>query len=127
MTEERDLDARARDIQLRTFTRRPKCDKPTDTTPCLLERGHRGDCKGRPTIAQIVAFEAEQAGTRVGLKEERIRIAFGISAPRYYQLLHHYITTEEAHELDPITVHRVLRTSAAAVTARQSHQFPKPS
>jgi len=124
MSDERDLDERARDITLRTFTRRPKCDKPTDTTPCLLERNHHGDCKGRPTIAQVVTFEAENATTHGGVKEERIRAVFGISAPRYYQLLHHYITTDEAHQLDPITVHRILRTTAAAATARQRREFP---
>lgn len=58
--------------------------------------------------AEILAFERKWWRYR-GSKEEAIRETFGVSTPRYYQVLNQILYTEEAMLADPLTVKRLRR------------------
>lgn len=53
-----------------------------------------------------------------GPKEQAIRIRLGLSATRYYQLLNDLIDRPEAHEYDPLVVHRLRRVRERRRRAR---------
>lgn len=73
----------------------------------------------RPTVAQLIAFEAAHPSPH-GAKEELIRAELGVTPARYYQLLHRAITTEEAALADPVTTHRLRRLTATRRAARDA-------
>ncbi len=71
-----------------------------------------------PALAAVLDFEAEHPAAG-GHKQELIRQTFGISAARYYQLLHRYADTLEGQQHDPRTTNRIRRQIAAAAQTRE--------
>lgn len=67
----------------------------------------------------ILDFERAWAGRPRG-KESAIRSQFGLSAARYYQLLHAVIDHPDALVRDPLLVRRLQRIRAARTRARLS-------
>ncbi len=65
----------------------------------------------------ILDFERAWAGRPRG-KEVAIRSQFGLSAARYYQLLHAVIDHPDALVQDPLLVRRLQRIRAARTRAR---------
>ena len=53
-----------------------------------------------------------------GSKERAIRMRFGLSAARYYQVLHRLIDDEDALRYDPMLVRRLRRLRSARRKAR---------
>lgn len=74
-----------------------------------------------PTLEQVLDFEAANPGAG-GVKTHRIRTVLGVSAPRYWQLLHRYVRTREAAEHDPATTRRVLDLMARHTTTREERR-----
>lgn len=66
---------------------------------------------------RILEFERDNL-RHVGAKEEAIRLRFGISAARYYQLLNALIDTPAALVHDPMLVRRLQRMRDARMAAR---------
>jgi len=71
-----------------------------------------------PALAAVLDFEAEHPAPG-GRKEELIRQAFGISAARYYQLLHRYADSLEGQQHDPRTTNRIRRQREADTATRE--------
>lgn len=65
----------------------------------------------------ILAFEHEW-WKHAGAKDEAIRVNFGLSAARYYQLLNALIDTPAAIVYDPMLVRRLQRVRDARTNAR---------
>lgn len=59
---------------------------------------------------QTLDMEAQWWATP-GRKEAAISDQFGMSAPRYYQLLNRLLESQAAVEYDAVTVHRLRRIS----------------
>jgi hypothetical protein len=76
--------------------------------------------------ARILDFEREW-WRHAGAKEEAIRNEFGLSAPRYYQLLNVAIELPEAVRYDPMLVGRLQRVRDARTAARASRTFTSPT
>ncbi|MFT3970903.1 MAG: DUF3263 domain-containing protein [Micropruina sp.] len=72
--------------------------------------------------AAILDFE-KQWWSFPGTKEAEIRERFGLSAPRYYQLLNDLIDTEEALAHDPLLVKRLRRQRAARQRERSAKRL----
>lgn len=70
----------------------------------------------------ILEFEAKWT-RHEGLKEQRIRDAFGLSAARYYQVLNRILNDPAAVELMPHDVHRLQRLREARVTSRAARRL----
>jgi Protein of unknown function (DUF3263) len=66
---------------------------------------------------EILAFE-RQWWTYAGAKEQAIRVAFGLSATRYYQALNNLIDRPEALAIDPILIKRLRRLRSSRQRAR---------
>ena len=72
---------------------------------------------------RILDFEREW-WRHVGAKEEAIREEFGLSAPRYYQVLNTLISSPAAVRYDPMLVGRLQRVRDTRTQARASRTFP---
>lgn len=72
---------------------------------------------------QILAFEADWS-QHVGAKEEAIRLQFGVSPARYYQLLRNLVNSPAALVHDPMLIKRLQRLRDARSAARDSRRFP---
>lgn len=72
--------------------------------------------------AGILDFE-KQWWAFSGTKEAEIRERFGLSAPRYYQLLNELIDTEAALIHDPLLVKRLRRQRAARQRERSAKRL----
>jgi len=80
-----------------------------------------------PRDARILDFEREW-WRHAGAKEDAIRLEFGLSAPRYYQLLNLVIDLPEAVRYDPMLVGRLQRLRDSRTAARASRTFtPTPT
>ena len=100
----------------------PRCDGLTDDGRlCVLPVTHRGNHKGTPTTAEILAFEALYLPD--GTKQTRILKDLGIPITRYYQLLNNAIGTISALEMNPTLVYR-LRSQR---DTRMNNRTPKGS
>ena len=71
----------------------------------------------------ILSFECAW-WQRPGGKEEAIRLTFGLSPTRYYQLLNDLIDRRIALEYDPLLVKRLLRVREDRRLARQRRMSP---
>lgn len=76
-----------------------------------------------PRFARILDFEREW-WRHAGAKEEAIREEFGLSAPRYYQLLNIAIELPEAVRYDPMLVGRLQRVRNSRTAARATSAKP---
>ncbi len=70
----------------------------------------------------ILAFE-RQWWKLAGAKEQAIRLQFGLSATRYYQVLNALIDRPEALAHDPMVVKRLRRLRAARQRARSARRL----
>lgn len=76
----------------------------------------------RERDAGILEFE-KQWWAFSGTKETEIRERFGLSAPRYYQLLNDLIDTPEALAHDPLLVKRLRRQRATRQRERSAKRL----
>lgn len=67
----------------------------------------------------MLAFESQHVAHSAA-KDELIRDAFHVSAPRYYQLLNRLVRRPEALQADPVLVNRIIRTSDERAQQRAS-------
>jgi hypothetical protein len=81
---------------------------PARSTPVLPEAERR-----------ILDFE-QQWWRHAGAKEEAIRLEFGLSAARYYQMLNATLDRPEALVFDPMLVRRLRRLRDARTAARSA-------
>lgn len=70
----------------------------------------------------MLDFERDWVGTS-GAKDAAVRSQLGLSATRYYQLLHRAIEHPSALAEDPMLVRRLQRLRAARSRARASRVF----
>ena len=79
------------------------------------------------TLEDLYAFEATYQGRRTAAKAAAIRVAFGITASRYYQQLFCHVDTPAALELDPVLTHWIQdqRDRRAALRATRSRTATK--
>ena len=70
----------------------------------------------------IVAFE-KRWWKHAGAKEEAIRVTFGLSAARYYQLVNALIDVPAALVAEPQLVYRLREARRARTVARASRAF----
>ena len=80
---------------------------PRAETPALSERE-----------VQILAFESKW-WKHAGAKEQAIRDAFGLSSPRYYQLLNGLLDNPAALEHAPVLVGRLRRLRSTRARTRR--------
>jgi hypothetical protein len=97
--------------------------------PRDAEDGSPGRAPAGPRSAElsdreqaILAFE-RQWWKLVGAKEQAIRLQFGLSATRYYQVLNALIDRPEALAYDPMVVKRLRRLRAARQRARSARRL----
>lgn len=78
----------------------------------------------KPTVTELLDFEAEHASTHPGRKESLIRDRWGgLRYARYTQLLLAAIRTPEAMQHDPFTTKRLLAKFERGVTTRLEKRF----
>ena len=91
------------------------------------EHAREDSDSGLPALQErILDFEREW-WRHAGAKEEAIRSEFGLSAPRYYQLLNVAIELPAAVRYDPMLVGRLQRVRDARTAARASRTFTSPT
>ena len=71
---------------------------------------------------RMLDFERGWTG-RPTAKQAAIRSEFGLSAPRYYQLLHALLESPVALAQDPVLVRRLQRLRDARTSAREGRTF----
>ncbi|MBH0778188.1 DUF3263 domain-containing protein [Nocardia bovistercoris] len=71
---------------------------------------------------EILAFE-RQWWKYAGAKEEAIRVQFGLSPTRYYQVLNAVVDRAEALAVDPMLVKRLRRLRASRQKARSARRL----
>jgi hypothetical protein len=75
---------------------------------------------------RILAFES-QWWRHAGAKEDAIRLEFGLSTARYYQLLNAVIDSPAAIVHDPMLVRRLQRMRAARMKSRTKRAIDTPA
>lgn len=75
-----------------------------------------------PTTAMVVRFE-QQNPVNDMVKSGKISATFRINSVRYFQHLNEVIETKEALEMDPMTVHRLLRMRDEREAVRASQKY----
>ena len=90
--------------------------------PGTTDRGHEPDSGLNAREIAILAFE-RQWWRHAGAKEEAIRLEFGLSTARYYQLLNAVIDSPDAVRHDPMLVKRLQRARDARTRARAARAF----
>ena len=85
----------------------------------MLTSGVGAEAQSDLRFQRILQFE-RQWPRHERTKEEAIRKEFGVSTPRYYQMLASIIETRDALAYDPILVKRLLSLREARFRAREA-------
>ena len=75
--------------------------------------------------AEVLAFEALE-WAHPGVKEEAVRVRFGLSFARYYQMLSALIDQPDAVRHDPVLVYRLQRERDSRTRARAARSLTVP-
>lgn len=107
----------------------PDAGRPGDGTRSAAGGNASGE-RSRPAVddldgreQKILAFERHW-WRYAGAKEQAIRVEFGLSATRYYQILNSLIDKPGALIADPMLVRRLRRLRADRRRARGGHPRP---
>lgn len=96
---------------------------PRPTTPVAgAQAPSDGGADPTPEETVVLEFERDWAGT-ARAKEAAIRSQLGLSATRYYRLLHRAIDDPSALVQDPMLVRRLQRLRTARARVRASRTF----
>jgi len=74
---------------------------------------------------EVLAFEALE-WAHPGVKEEAVRVRFGLSFARYYQMLSALIDQPDAVRHDPVLVYRLQRERDSRTHARAARSLTVP-